>query len=251
MQVEQDDDEGRVPSTFLYGVGGLMIIVGLVLASVFIFRLQPTLPPAQAPPAAQPGTASIVMPSGVGSNTALNFSPDNVTVVIGVNNTVVWTNEDAISHTVVSKQVPSGAASFSSSIIPKGGTFNVTLTVPGVYAYFCSIHPTWMQGTIVVKAAASVPSGVIVTLPAGVGSSNSLNYSPASITVVIGVNNTVTWVNKDQAIHTVTATDNSFSSGNILPGATFTYTFTTPGTFTYSCIYHSWMRGTVVVKPSG
>ena len=60
MQVEQDDDEGRVPSTFLYGVGGLMIIVGLVLASVFIFRLQPTLPPAQAPPAAQPGTASIV-----------------------------------------------------------------------------------------------------------------------------------------------------------------------------------------------
>jgi plastocyanin len=107
-----------------------------------------------------------------------------------------------------------------------------------------------MQATIVVKAAASLPPSVVVTMPAGVGSSNTLNYAPPSITVVIGINNTVTWVNKDQAIHTVTATDNSFNSGNILPGASFTYTFTTPGTFTYSCIYHSWMKGTVVVKQS-
>lgn len=250
MEVDQEDNEERVPSRFLYGVGALMIIVGLVLASVFIFRLQPPLAPVQAPPTALQGTASIVMPSGVGSNTALNFSPANATVVIGVNNTVVWTNEDSVSHTVVSKQIPAGAASFSSPTISPGGKFNVTLTVPGVYKYFCSIHPVWMQATIVVKAAGSVPQGVTVILPAGVGSSNTLNYDPPSITVVIGVNNTVTWVNNDQAIHTVTASDNSFNSGNILPGASFTYTFTTPGTFTYSCIYHSWMKGTVVVKQS-
>jgi len=250
LQVESDD-EGRVPRTFLYGVGALMIIVGLVLASVFIFRLQPPLAvsvPQQT--SAQPGTTSIIMPSGVGTNNALNFSPANVTVVIGVNNTVVWTNQDISGHTVVSKQVPAGAANFSSSIITKGTSFNVTLTVPGTYLYFCSLHPLWMQGRINVKAGSGQSPGVTVTIPAGVGTSTSLNYSPPSITVVIGVNNTVTWVNKDQSIHTVTATDKSFDSGNILTGGSFTFKFTTPGTYTYVCIYHSWMKGTVVVRPA-
>jgi plastocyanin len=250
LQVESDD-EGRVPSNFLYGVGAFMIIVGLVLASVFIFRLQPPLAvsvPQQTSTAV--GTTSITMPNGVGTNTALNFSPADVTVVIGVNNTVVWTNQDISGHTVVTRQVPAGAANFSSSILTKGAKFNVTLTVPGTYLYFCSLHPAWMQGKIVVKAGSGPSPGVTVTIPAGVGSSTSLNYAPPSITVVIGVNNTVTWVNKDQSIHTVTATDKSFDSGNILTGGSFTLKFTTPGTYSYVCIYHSWMKGTVVVKPA-
>jgi plastocyanin len=245
----ETDEEGRVPTTFLYGIGAFMIVVGLLLASVFIFRLQPQLPagPGPAPPS-QTGVASIVMPNGVGTNTALDFSPANATVVIGVNNTIVWTNEDAASHTVVSKQIPAGATSFSSPILAKGDKFNVTLTVPGVYTYFCSLHPAWMQARIVVKASQGQSSGVQVAIPSGVGSSTSLNYVPQSITVVIGVNNTVTWTNKDVSIHTVTATDKSFDSGNILTGQSFTFKFTAPGTYTYTCIYHSWMKGTVVVK---
>lgn len=189
-----------------------------------------------------------MMPAGVGEDTSLNFTPANATVVVGVNNTVVWTNEDTVSHTVVSKTVPAGAASFSSPILAHGATFNVTLTVPGVYRYYCSIHPAWMQATIVVKAAAGSSSGVVVTIPSGVGSSNVLNYEPPLVTVVIGVNNTVTWMNKDIVIHTVTATDKSFDSGNISPGGSFTFTFTTPGTYAYYCVYHNWMKGTVVVK---
>lgn len=92
--------------------------------------------------------------------------------------------------------------------------------------------------------------GVAVVIPAGTGASTSLNYSPSTIKVVIGVNSTVTWVNQDTAIHTVTATDKSFDSGDIKPGASFTFTFTTPGTYTYGCIYHAWMKGTVVVEQS-
>ena len=251
MQVEKDD-EGRIPSTFLYGIGAFMLVVGILVASIFVFRLQPPLatsPPPQT--SAQAGIASIIMPDGVGSNTALDFSPANATVVMGVNNTVVWTNQDVSPHTVVSKSVPPGAASFSSPILQTGDTFNVTLTVAGTYHYFCSLHPAWMQATIVVKAGGASPSGVTVVMPSGVGSSTSLNYQPPTVTVVIGVNNTVTWVNDDQAIHTVTATDSSFDSGNILPGGTFTHTFTTPGTYDYLCIYHHWMQGRVVVKQSG
>jgi nitrite reductase (NO-forming) len=72
-------------------------------------------------------------------------------------------------------------------------------------------------------------------------------YSPENITVVIGVNNTVTWMNNDDVAHTITATDGSFGSGNLNAGQAWSHTFTAPGTYTYYCSYHSWMKGTVTV----
>lgn len=74
-------------------------------------------------------------------------------------------------------------------------------------------------------------------------------YSPSKITVVIGVNNTVQWVNDDpQDTNTVTANSSLFDSGTIAPLATFTYVFTSPGIYDYYCVYHAWMRGVVIVK---
>ena len=90
-----------------------------------------------------------------------------------------------------------------------------------------------------------------VLMPVGVGSNTGLNYSPVTVTVTIGQNNTVSFVNKDNTVHTVTADGGSFDSGNILAGATRTYTFTTPGTFQYHCTYHTWMKGTVIVLAAG
>ncbi len=49
-------------------------------------------------------------------------------------------------------------------------------------------------------------------------------------------------------MHTVTANDNSFNSNNMNQGDVYIRQFTTPGTFTYRCIYHSWMQGTIIVK---
>ena len=87
-----------------------------------------------------------------------------------------------------------------------------------------------------------------VCMPVGVGSNTGLTFSPATILVVIGVNNTVTFTNKDSVTHTVTATDNSFNSGDIKAGQSWTNTFTTPGKFTYYCVYHSWMKGAIIVE---
>jgi len=74
------------------------------------------------------------------------------------------------------------------------------------------------------------------------------------MTVVIGVNNSVTWTNDDSAAHTVTSTSapagTCLDSGNMGSGASYTYTFTVPGTYKYDCSYHSWMTGTAVVKAS-
>lgn len=82
--------------------------------------------------------------------------------------------------------------------------------------------------------------------------STPCGFDPATITVVMGLNNTVMWTNQDQAVHTVTGTGwgvvvTSTYLG-IPPGGNFTYTFTTPGTYQYHCIYHPGMIGTVVVK---
>lgn len=68
-------------------------------------------------------------------------------------------------------------------------------------------------------------------------------FSPATLGFAVG--GTVTWINDDNMIHTVTADDGSFNSGDLQPGATFRQTFNIPGTVPYHCIYHRGMTGSV------
>ncbi len=70
-------------------------------------------------------------------------------------------------------------------------------------------------------------------------------FNPGSLSVVAG--STVTWMNSDTTIHTVTADDGSFNSGNIAVGATYSKVFSTAGTFSYHCTIHPEMTGKVVV----
>jgi hypothetical protein len=76
----------------------------------------------------------------------------NITVTIGVNNTIEWINDDNVAHTVTSFQVPLGASTFNSDLIFPGETFTATLTTPGVYKYFCAWH-NWLGGVITVKSS--------------------------------------------------------------------------------------------------
>lgn len=122
------------------GVVVVLIIVGL--AYFFLYNPGTTITP-----------VAVVMPSGVASNTNLNFQPSTITVVIGVNNTVVWTNKDTTAHTVVNATAPVAFGS-ATSLIAAGQPFSYTFTVPGTYNYFCNLHPTNMKGTVIVKAHA-------------------------------------------------------------------------------------------------
>jgi plastocyanin len=83
-------------------------------------------------------------------------------------------------------------------------------------------------------------------------------YSPQNITVVLGLNNTVTWVSHSLSYDTVTGRGSSggqcgigFASCPLAPGQKFAYTFTTPGVYQYYCVYHPWMTGTVNVVSAG
>jgi plastocyanin len=79
------------------------------------------------------------------------------------------------------------------------------------------------------------------------GSDGTDQFNPQVITIVIGVNNTVTWINHDEFAHNILTTS-GFSSPDLSTGQTFTYIFTQPGTYHYSCSYFPVMSGTVIVK---
>jgi plastocyanin len=74
------------------------------------------------------------------------FAPQHFTVKIGT--TVTWENNEDAPHTVASS-----TKLFRSNALDTGDKFSFTFTTPGVYQYFCSLHPH-MIGTIVVEAAA-------------------------------------------------------------------------------------------------
>lgn len=76
------------------------------------------------------------------------------------------------------------------------------------------------------------------------------NYFPQNIVVVIGINNTVTWVNEDDTPSSVTSDkEGLFSSEPIKPGHNWTYTFEKNGLYAYHSEPHPWMKGAVIVIP--
>jgi len=52
------------------------------------------------------------------------------------------------------------------------------------------------------------------------------------------VGDTVVWTNRGNVAHEVSASDGSFTSGNIASGASYRRTFTSPGDVRYFCRYH-------------
>ena len=77
--------------------------------------------------------------------------PVNVTVTIGVNNSIEWVNDDTVGHTATALVAPAGALKFNSGLISEGKSFSVALNVPGVYKYTCAWH-NWLAGKITVNS---------------------------------------------------------------------------------------------------
>jgi plastocyanin len=70
-------------------------------------------------------------------------------------------------------------------------------------------------------------------------------FSPPALTVASG--STVTWTNGDPFGHSVIGSDGAFASPSLDSGATFDFTFDTPGEYAYVCGIHPEMTGTVTV----
>ena len=72
------------------------------------------------------------------------------------------------------------------------------------------------------------------------------SFSPATLTVAAG--QSVTFTNKDDDAHTVTAVDGTFDSKGLDTGGVWHHVFNKAGTYRYFCQLHPFMRGTIVVK---
>ncbi|MEA2362714.1 MAG: hypothetical protein QOD71_1859 [Thermoleophilaceae bacterium] len=94
--------------------------------------------------------------------------------------------------------------------------------------------PVEKKKTIAIAAAST---GVTIS---------DFKFSPSDVTVNVG--DTVTWSNSGPAPHSATATDGSFDTGILDKGGSGSHTFSKPGTFSYICTPHPFMKGTVTVQ---
>ena len=92
----------------------------------------------------------------------------------------------------------------------------------------------------------------LLTLPASVLAATvqiqikGMNFHPDAVSVAPGT--TVQWTNEDAFGHTTTSDTKLWDSGLLKPGASYSHTFTQPGTYPYHCAVHTFMTGTVTVK---
>jgi plastocyanin len=147
-----------------------MARIPLMISSVMVIALISGLIvvlPMALPVAHAQSTAMVSETVGSGSPSgAPGYDPDVIDVVVGVNNTITWTNNDlGHNHTVTSMEIPPGAKPFDSGKMAENATFTVTLTVLGIYRYGCSYHP-WMTGVVDVEAANSTSTSTTPEFPA-------------------------------------------------------------------------------------
>ena len=80
---------------------------------------------------------------------------------------------------------------------------------------------------------------------------NPDNYLPKEIKVVLGINNTIQWINQDETPNSVVSDTGLFDSGIILPNGRWTHTFETSGVYGYHAEPHPWMKGKIIVESLG
>ena len=105
------------------------------------------------PPISPDHIISIEEGSGIQGCEEFNecFFPFLIEIIPG--DAVSWINNDSVNHTVVSGTPSNPSGTFNSEEFSPGNTFVFTFNTPGIYSYYCSIHP-WMVGQIAVEAEA-------------------------------------------------------------------------------------------------
>jgi len=117
------------------GVGKGTKLVRLMAALVAVFVM-----------AAAPGLVRSVSAQSTVNVSIENFSFSPASISVSAGDTVVWTNNDSVAHTVTSTD-----GAFDTGDIAPGASASVTFENAGTFAYICSIHPS-MTGSVDVAA---------------------------------------------------------------------------------------------------
>jgi plastocyanin len=94
--------------------------------------------------------AKILIPNGNSATASTGFFlPLNLEIIPGT--TVTWQNQDTIQHDIQSIDSQGNIVPlFNSGLLHTGDTFSYKFDNPGVYHYYCTIHP-WRIGTVTVS----------------------------------------------------------------------------------------------------
>jgi plastocyanin len=120
----------------------LLLLIALLCAAIACGCTVPA-PPVSSPQTVAPASQPAVVQSADSVSNGIvkkviiiqrAFDPDLVTVSPGT--TVVWTNEDTVSHRVVHlPELPSDKELFHSELLSRGDTFRYTFQSAGRYYY--------------------------------------------------------------------------------------------------------------------
>lgn len=138
-------------------------------------------------------------------------------------------------------------------------TFMIAVVVSMSYYQFVYV-PEANARPILPKAVIEPKESVHVTIVEGAWQeSNERNYVPKDVRGIFGVSNKIVWTNADTIGHTMTTRNEYVDKINgrfdsterlgalIMPGETFAFTFTKVGEFTYGCVPHPHMKGSVEI----
>jgi plastocyanin len=122
---------------------------------------------------------------------------------------------------------------------------NTRLSV-GAAVWFALVGLICWQYPVSGASSRSNPFATAVSPPAVEVTMTANRFNPGTTRVAAGA--TVVWRNTSDIPHTVTG--NGFDSGMIAPGASYSRTFTQPGSYSYWCTPHrqAGMVGTVLVE---
>ena len=126
--------------------------------------------------------------------------------------------------------------------------FLLLITSAGILAFHFAYHTGGMGNMNYLGESSITKSNAVEPVPANEVRIKNYSFSPAKITIKKGT--TVTWLNEDLAPHTVTVDDKSLKGPDSKlfgKGQKYTYTFSTPGIYSYHCEPHPYMKAVVEV----
>lgn len=140
-----------------YGIGVMTVMVAVAASIVFyqaFYLPESLLRPSVDDHILHPDGQTMVsmIPGSSDESQQDNYVPKLLNIQLGIDNHVIWTNEDSIAHTVTPRHrvEDSYSGSFGSDgVILPGEAYEFLFTEDMESEYFCIPHP-WMTGEITV-----------------------------------------------------------------------------------------------------
>ena len=147
----------QTTTSHAYGIGVITLVIGLSVSIGYYQMFY--LPEQSAKPAVsehilEPISETIIkmIPGSALEEQQDNFVPKLVNIQLGIDNHLIWINDDDVAHTVTPdhRAEDSYSGEFGSTgVVLPGESYEFLFTEDNEIAYHCQPHP-WMTGTVIV-----------------------------------------------------------------------------------------------------